>query len=249
MEAQCQETISAKSGFAGARIFGFVGIFNGAGAFSLPSGAPARRPEPRGSAMKRPRRRGRTYRHGGRAVKFLFVHRQKQGIACSARCAEMRTGEATVASMVVEIEGTDLPGRRCGPNPEGAWYENIHVGISRRSAAVDLVPGDAASATWRVDVTVKPVGDAGLDFGGPFVHGGRGERFLGLRWGAVGDDGTFQLFRGAKLRLSDVDLALVRQALLPGRRLIGRLGLTDAKGQPRCASVHPPDVQWSVSGG
>lgn len=153
-----------------------------------------------------------------------------------------------MASMVVEIEGTDLPGRRCGPNPEGAWYENVHVGISRRGVAVDLVPGDAPSATWRVDVTVRPAHDDGLDFGGPFVHGERGERFLGLRWGTVGDDGTFRLFRGAKLRLSDVDPVLVRQALLPGRRLVGRLGLTDAKGHPRCARVRPPDVEWSVVG-
>jgi len=150
--------------------------------------------------------------------------------------------------MVVEIEGSDLPGRRCGPNPEGGWYENIHVGISRRSVAIELVPGDAASATWRFDVTVRGAGDAALDFGGPFVHGKRGERFLGLRWGAVGDDGAFLLFRGAKLRLSDVDPALVHQALLPGRHLVGRLGLTDAKGQPRCASVRPPVVTWSVAG-
>ena len=48
--------------------------------------------------------------------------------------------------VVVVIEGTDLPGRRCGPDPEERWYENIHVGVRHRTGPLELVPGDAATA-------------------------------------------------------------------------------------------------------
>jgi hypothetical protein len=146
----------------------------------------------------------------------------------------------------VEIEGTDLPGRRCGPNPVGHWYENIHVGVRHRTGPVELVPGDAPCARWELDVATRPDTDGAVDFGGPFVRGKRGERCLDLVWGEVGDDGSFALFRAAKLRLADIDPSVVRAALRPGRRLVGRLGLTDAKGHPRCASVRPPDITWSA---
>jgi hypothetical protein len=61
------------------------------------------------------------------------------------------------------------------------------------------------------------------------------------------DDDTFLLFRGAKLRLDAIDPAVVHAAAQPGKRLVGRLGLTDAKGHPRCASVHPPEIAWPQS--
>jgi Family of unknown function (DUF5990) len=151
-----------------------------------------------------------------------------------------------MSSMIVEILGSDLPGRRCGPAPDGSFYENIHVGLARRTETVDLVPGDAASARWAFEITVRDSED-GLDVGGPFVHGKRGERHFGLRWGVPGDDGAFAVFRGAKLRFSDVDPSALRQAVSTGGRLVGSLGLTDERGWPRCASVRPPDVVWSAA--
>ena len=86
--------------------------------------------------------------------------------------------------------------------------------------AAEPVPGDAPSARWEVEVTVKR-GDEGLDFGGPFVRGDRTDRHLGLAWGDVPGDGTLRLFRGAKLRLVDVDPGLIEDAMRPGRRLVG----------------------------
>ena len=148
--------------------------------------------------------------------------------------------------MIVEIRGSELPGRRCGPAPDGGTYENIHVGLARRTDTVDLVPGDAASARWEFEVTVRDLED-GLDVGGPFVHGKRGERHLGLRWGVLGSDGSFTVFRAAKLRLSDVDPSTLRRAATTDGRLIASLGLTDEHGWPRCASVRPPNVTWSAS--
>lgn len=154
------------------------------------------------------------------------------------------------------LEGSDLPGIRCGPNPEGGWYENIHVGVAVRGVraeglavdgrpwkVADLVPGDAESARWEMDVTVK---DGGGDFGGPFVRGSKGDRHIFLAWGELSDDGTrFDLFRGAKLRLDKVEPQLIKKASAPGHALVGRLGLTDAKGHPVCAAVTSL-LTWTV---
>jgi len=57
---------------------------------------------------------------------------------------------------------------------------------------------------------------------------------------------TLHLFRGAKLRLVDVDPGLIEQALRPGHTLVARIRLTDAKGNPICARVHPPYLTWSA---
>jgi Family of unknown function (DUF5990)/Ankyrin repeats (3 copies)/Ankyrin repeats (many copies) len=147
----------------------------------------------------------------------------------------------------VEIRGSDLPGLRCGPDSEGRTCENVHVGLARKADTVELRPGDARTVSWRFEITVRRDAEGRLDFGGPFVYGGRGERSLGLRWGTLGEDDAFDVFRAAKLRLADVDPELVDEALREGRRLVCRLGLTDEHGWPRCASVRPPDVTWSIS--
>ena len=158
--------------------------------------------------------------------------------------------------LVVRIEGFDLPGRSCRPGPDGSGYENVHVGIGsdradaagltvpgRRWVATELVPGDAPSAIWQVTVTIRRGAD-GVDFGGPSVRGARDDRHLGLVWGEVPGDGTFRLFRGAKLRLADVDQAVVERAWQPGHALVARVRLTDARSNPICARVRPPDIEW-----
>ena len=99
----------------------------------------------------------------------------------------------------------------------------MHVGLQVRSDPVDLVPGDADSASWTLEVRVKVAEDGALDFAGPAVHGRRGERFLYLTWGDVGSDGGFAMFRRAKLMLDRVDPALVRSAEDDGQPLIGEI--------------------------
>lgn len=148
--------------------------------------------------------------------------------------------------MIVEIHGSDLPGIRCGPAPDGSFFENIHVGLARGAETVDRFPGDAASARWTFEVRVRELDD-GVDVGGPFVYGKRGERAFALRWGVPADDGSFDVFRAAKLRFSDVDPSALRAAMRSGGRLVGALGLTDEQGWPRCASVRPPAVTWSAA--
>jgi hypothetical protein len=160
--------------------------------------------------------------------------------------------------LIVRIDGFDLPGRSCRPEPGGAGYKNVHVGIGdyradatgfsvpgRRWVATNLVPGDSESASWEFTVTIRRGADA-IDFGGHSVRGDRSDRHLGLIWGEVPGDGTFRLFRGAKLRLVDVDQRIVDQAWQPGFMLVARVRLTDARGNPICARVRPPDIEWSA---
>jgi hypothetical protein len=163
-----------------------------------------------------------------------------------------------IGTMTVLIDGFDLPGLTCSPGPEGE-HTSVHVALSGQDSsrpflempgrggarALEPVPGDAPSARWEVPVTVRR-GEDGLDFGGPFVRGARDDRHLGLAWGDVPGDGTLRLFRGLKMRLVDVNPALVEAALRPGERLVARIRLTDAKGNPICARVDPPYLTWSV---
>ena len=110
------------------------------------------------------------------------------------------------------------------------------------------MPGDAPSARWDVTVTVRRDQD-GFDFGGPFVRGDRADRHLGLGWGDAPGDGTLRLFRGAKLRLADVEPQLIEEAMRPGHRLLARVRLTDARGNPVCARLRPPAITWSAEPG
>lgn len=42
----------------------------------------------------------------------------------------------TMPIIMIEISGTDLPGRTCDPDPGGRPFENIHVGLARGSETV-----------------------------------------------------------------------------------------------------------------
>jgi hypothetical protein len=165
---------------------------------------------------------------------------------------------AVLGTITVLIDGYDLPGLTCQPEPDGTRHRNVHVAVTgktrdraalvvpdRPGLAIEPVPGDAGSARWEVPVTVRR-GPDGFDFTGPFVGGTRDDRSLGLAWGDVPGDGTLRLFRGAKLRLVDVDPQIIEEALRPGHRLVARIRLTDPRGNPVCARVDPPALVWSA---
>ena len=172
-----------------------------------------------------------------------------------------RRPATALGTLTVVIEGSGLPGLTCAPEPGGQVHQNIHVALTgpgtdrpaltvpgSRWLAIEPAPGDAPSARWEVPVPVRR-GHGGFDFTGPFVRGDRTDRHLGLAWGDVPGDGTLRLFRGAKLRLVDTDPAIIEEAIRPGRRLVARIRLTDAKGNPVCARVHPPALTWSAEPG
>ena len=145
--------------------------------------------------------------------------------------------------MRIRIVGTDLPGRDCPPGHNFPGHANVHVGMQtkrRPPELLDLQPGDAAEASWTVDCEVN-----GSDIRGPYIQGRPGERFIYLNWGSVDGDGRMDMFRRAKLMLADVPDDVLAKAAAKGV-LVGRLGLSDAKGQPLCAAVRPPAIEWSV---
>jgi hypothetical protein len=140
--------------------------------------------------------------------------------------------------VIVRIRGRDLPGRRFVS--DGEPLGNVHVGVQVGREPADLVGADAPSAAWTVEV--DRVDD---DWRGKAVQGRRGERFLYLTWGDVKDDGTFAMFRRAKLMLDRIDPALVARAEAAGE-LVADVVLTDEHGCPTCARLDPPYLEWSA---
>ena len=140
----------------------------------------------------------------------------------------------------VVIEGSALPGRRCGP------AEDVHVGLGRGDRTVELVPADASTARWTFDVEVRRGDDGDLDFAGPEIFGPRAERNLYLRWLGRPAGGAPRMFGAIKLRLFELDRALVEAALEPGTALVGRIALAEGPGRPRYATVRAPHLTWAV---
>jgi len=149
--------------------------------------------------------------------------------------------------MRIRIEGSNLPGRNCVADGNFPGYDNIHVGLQRRNPpneVVDLYPGDSPVAVWTFDATVVAA-PLRPDIRGPYIQGGPGQRFIYLSWGTVDGESTFIMFRRAKLVLADIGAEIIAAAGHSGS-LTARLGLTDAEGQPVCARIRPPAVEWSA---
>jgi Family of unknown function (DUF5990) len=74
-----------------------------------------------------------------------------------------------------------------------------------------------------------------------------GARFVYLTWGDVAEDGSFTMFRRAKLMLADLE------SLIAGvgdtRQVIARVDLTDGCGGPRCARLRPPALTMELAAG
>jgi hypothetical protein len=168
-----------------------------------------------------------------------------------------------LGTMTVVIEGSELPGLTCQPEPDGTVHRNIHVALAttakeiaegrpwltvplKPGLAAEPFPGDAQQARWEVTVTVRGSAGDGYDFTGPSVAGDRTDRHLGLVWGDAPGDGTLQMFRGAKLRLAGVPPGLITDAMRPGHRLVARVRLTDDRGNPVCARLRPSHLAWSA---
>jgi uncharacterized protein DUF5990 len=151
----------------------------------------------------------------------------------------------------IRIEASDLPGLSCGPSPDRpGGHSNIHVGVQRRSRPgelLGLVPGDASSAAWTLDCKATS-SSTGVDLTGAYIQGRPSARFIYLSWGTLDDAHDFEMFRRAKLQLDAVPPAVLEEAVKLGL-LVGRLGLTDAKGNPLCAAVRPPAIEWAAAPG
>ncbi len=146
--------------------------------------------------------------------------------------------------MRIVIEGHDLPGVNFVS--DGEPLHNVHVAVQVGKEPVGLVRGDADDARWDVEVRTV-VEDGSVDLRGPAVHGKKGERFLYLTWGNVRADGSFVMFRRAKLMVGDIPARMLADAVRDEGVLVASLSLTDECGAPRCARVKPPVISWRAS--
>ena len=148
--------------------------------------------------------------------------------------------------VIIRIEAHDLPGRSCGPSterPDG--HQGIEVGVQRKNKPGELmgqVSADAESVTWELEAT--PAFSDRDDFRGPYISGPPGGRFIYLSWGVVEEPGSFEMFRRAKIMFDGIPAEVMAKAQTSGV-LVGRLGLTDPKGNPTCAAVRPPLIEWT----
>jgi Family of unknown function (DUF5990) len=145
------------------------------------------------------------------------------------------------------IVGHNLPGLKFGTSA-GALVDRfpVYLGIQRKSQVVDQVPGDSTEAVFRFPVEVVSGRGGALDFRGPFVHGDKGKRFIYLSWGVAGNDGSFLMFRRAKLFLSAIKPKDVLGALASGATAEGVINLTDDKGGPICGGAVSSKISWRV---
>ena len=148
--------------------------------------------------------------------------------------------------MSLQIRGCQLPGRTWRSRDE--HHDNVHVGIQGGKQPRELVPADAETSSWTIPIEVV-ARETGLDLRGTAVHGGPGARFVYLTWGDVGENGSFAMFRRAKLTLA------ARIAHREGRRLTRRSIAFAGSRCPRTTPIHrhllaagQPEPPWTVGG-
>ncbi len=107
------------------------------------------------------------------------------------------------------------------------------------------VSADVDSVTWELDAV--PVPSDAFDCSGPYISGPPGGRFIYLAWGVVEEPGSFEIFRRTKIMVDGIPDEVMAAAQTSGV-LVGRLGLTDPKGNPTCAAVRPPLIEWTSAG-
>lgn len=119
------------------------------------------------------------------------------------------------------------------PRPDGSA---VRFGLQDKKGAMQ--DGFAlADGLIRFDfeVTIAGAPDQGLpDFGGPFVSGSKGERFVYLSWARLNGAGFMNRI---KVRLADIDWPLIEAAQ-------DKILLADLSGAPTGGGNRP--VEWRV---
>jgi hypothetical protein len=110
----------------------------------------------------------------------------------------------------------------------------VTVGVQRGRDVVQAFPADGSDATWVLDADL-----VGTELRGPYVQGRPGGRYVYLSWQREGSG----MFRRAKLMLD----VLTPELLADGEQgtLTARFSLSMPDGDPLCAAVRPPRIEWS----
>jgi hypothetical protein len=119
------------------------------------------------------------------------------------------------------------------------------VGVQRKNKPGELmgqVSADVESVVWELEAT--PVASEVADYRGPYISGPPGGRFIYLSWCVVEEPGSFEVFRRAEIMFDGIPADVMAAAHASGV-LVGQLGLTDPKGNPTCAAVPPPLIEWT----
>jgi len=120
------------------------------------------------------------------------------------------------------------------------------VGVQRKNKPGELmgqVSADVKSVVWELEAIAVP--SEVTDYRGPYISGPPGGRFIYLSWGVVEEPGSSEIFRRAKILVDGIPADVMAAAHKLGV-LVGRLGLTDPKGNPTCAAVRPPLIEWTA---
>jgi hypothetical protein len=92
---------------------------------------------------------------------------------------------AIIGTVLIRIEGSDLPGSFCGPGPDYPdGHHNVHVAVQGRKGQQDLfglVPADVKSVLWELEGSVSSTSPT-VDLRGPQIQGRPGKRFIYLTW-------------------------------------------------------------------
>ena len=146
-----------------------------------------------------------------------------------------RTDELTI-----EVICTELPGIRF------ADYEPVYLGIQQGVDVIDAVPGDQKRVVFKPVFRIGKQPDGSPNFLGPFAHGPAQQRFFYLSWGVMHQNQRFEMFRRAKIHLSQLRWEQIQKAISRETALKVTLKLTGTKGDPVCGSVKGANIEWSV---
>ena len=137
-----------------------------------------------------------------------------------------------------ELECVDLP----ATVPPG--YRQLRLGIQEKGDVKQDIACPAERACFRFSayVVLSPDTD-GATFRGSYVQGKRGAQFIYLSWGEWADK-AWRMYRRAKVPLSDLDEACIRNCLREGRPLRARIRASDERGEPVSASLRSDRVEW-----
>jgi hypothetical protein len=142
--------------------------------------------------------------------------------------------------LTIEVICTDLPGISF------AEYQPVYLGIQKGTDVIEAVPGDTKRVVFKPVFRIGKQADGSPNFLGPFAQGTPQQRFFYLSWGVMHQDGRFEMFRRAKIHLSHIRWEQIQKAMSQGTPLKVTLKLTGKKGDPLCASVRSPHIEWKL---
>lgn len=156
-----------------------------------------------------------------------------------------RMSTETPPTVIIKLHCSQFPGMYFSEaSGSGLKPDAIYVGLQRGEEVIDLVRGDAESATFTASFHVTKQKDGSPNFLGPFAKGTPRERFFYLSWGVQGPLGSFRSFRRAKIPLSSLSWEKVDAAIQNGTPIRADVTLTDAKGGPVCATLKSTHLRW-----